>query len=88
MKQNRREFLKASAGVTAVAATSALGIPAVVRAQRGPVTVRLGDVTPTDNPEYAAHQFFATRIAEATKGAYEVKIFPNSVLGGHTQMLR
>ena len=51
-----------------------------------PITVRLGDITPTDNPEYAAHVFFAKRISEETKGEYEIKIFPNSVLGGHTQM--
>ena len=51
-----------------------------------PITVRLGDITPTDNPEYAAHVFFAKRIGEETKGEYEIKIFPNSVLGGHTQM--
>lgn len=86
MKESRRQFLKTSAGVSALAAAGSLGFPAVVRAQRGPVTVRVGDVTPVDNPEYAAHQFFAKRISELTKGAYEVKIFPNSVLGGHTQM--
>jgi tripartite ATP-independent transporter DctP family solute receptor len=85
MKESRRQFLKTSVGISALAAGT-LGFPAVLRAQRSPVTVRLGDVTPTDNPEYAAHQFFAKRISEATKGAYEVKIFPNSVLGGHTQM--
>jgi tripartite ATP-independent transporter DctP family solute receptor len=86
MKQNRRKFLKQTLGVSTVAATGALGFPAVVKAQRGPITVRLGDTTPLDNPEYVAHQYFAKRIAEATKGEYEVKLFPNSVLGGHTQM--
>lgn len=86
MKQNRRQFLKQSLAVSTAAATGALGFPAIVKAQRAPIIVRLGDVTPTDNPEYIAHQFFAKRIAEATKGEYEVKLFPNSVLGGHTQM--
>lgn len=86
MKESRRQFLRKSAGMSALAAAGTLGFQAVLRAQRGPTTVRLGDVTPTDNPEYFAHQFFAKRISEATKGEYEVKIFPNSVLGGHTQM--
>ena len=86
MKESRRQFLRTTAGISALAGVSALGFPAVLRAQRSPITVRVGDVTTTDNPEYFAHQFFAKRIAEATKGEYEVKIFPNSVLGGHTQM--
>jgi len=86
MKASRRQFLMTSAGISALAGAGALGFPAVLRAQRGPITVRVGDVTTTDNPEYFAHQFFAKRISEATKGEYEIKIFPNSVLGGHTQM--
>lgn len=86
MTGNRRKFLQQSAAISAAAATGTLGFPAIIRAQPAKITVRLGDITPTDNPEYIAHLFFAKRLAEATKGEYELKIFPNSVLGGHTQM--
>jgi tripartite ATP-independent transporter DctP family solute receptor len=78
-KLTRRQSLIGLGG-----AAASLFAPSYVKA--APITVRLGDVTPTDNPEYAAHVFFAKRISEETKGQYEVKIFPNSVLGGHTQM--
>lgn len=86
MKQNRRQFLKQSLAVSTAVAAGALGFPAIVKAQRAPIIVRLGDTISTDSPEYIAHQYFAKRISEATKGEYEVKLFPNSVLGGHTQM--
>jgi tripartite ATP-independent transporter DctP family solute receptor len=75
----RRQAIAGIGGATAV-----VFAPSLVKA--APVTVRLGDVTRTDNPEYAAHVFFAKRISEETKGQYQVKIFPNSVLGGTTQM--
>jgi len=80
-KVTRRQSL-AALGATA----ASLFTPIRYVKAAAPITVRLGDITPTDNPEYAAHVFFAKRIGEETKGEYEIKIFPNSVLGGHTQM--
>lgn len=78
-KLTRRQSLIGLGG-----AAAAVFAPSYVKA--APITVRLGDVTTTDNPEYAAHVFFGKRISEETKDQYQVKIFPNSVLGGHTQM--
>jgi tripartite ATP-independent transporter DctP family solute receptor len=53
---------------------------------KGPIIVRFGDTTTLDNPEYFGETFFAKRISEATKGAYEVKLFPNSMLGSDIAM--
>jgi hypothetical protein len=53
---------------------------------KGPITVRFADTATIDNPEYAGETFFAQRINEETKGAYQVKLFPNSVLGSDVAM--
>ncbi len=45
------------------------------------ITMKLSDQVSEDNPHYAANVYFAERIAEKTKGAIEVKVFPNSQLG-------
>ena len=55
-------------------------------ANAGAKVIRLGDTGTESNPEFLAHQFFAKRVAELTNGQYEVKIFMNAQLGGHTQM--
>lgn len=75
------------AATTAAAPSGQAAPTAQAAAPAGPAKiVRIGDTITEDNPEYPAHQFFGKRLSELTKGGYEVKIFPNSVLGGHTQM--
>src|ERR1700693_5499627 len=77
----RRQAAAALGGALLAPSFASIGF-----AQTKTKTVRLGDVVATDNPEYAAHELFAKRFGELTRGEYEVKIFPNSVLGGHTVM--
>jgi tripartite ATP-independent transporter DctP family solute receptor len=77
----RRQSLKAlGAGVA-----GSLFAPSYLKA-KGPITVRFADTTTVDNPEYAGETFFAQRISEATKGEYQVKLFPNSMLGSDVAM--
>jgi TRAP-type C4-dicarboxylate transport system substrate-binding protein len=38
------------------------------------------------NPEIAAEKFFGERLGAATRGRYEVKVFPNGTLGDHNRM--
>jgi TRAP-type transport system periplasmic protein len=76
----RRQSLAALGGLAATVLA-----PSYLKAA-GPTIVRFADTTTLDNPEYAAEVFFAKRISEATKGAYEVKLFPNSMLGSDIAM--
>lgn len=76
----RQSFKTLGAGVAGT-----LFAPHYLKAKE-PVTVRFADTTTTDNPEYAGETFFARRIGEETKGAYQVKLFPNSVLGSDIAM--
>jgi tripartite ATP-independent transporter DctP family solute receptor len=80
-KLTRRQSLAALGGGVA----ASIFAPSYLKAA-GPITVRFGDTTTLDNPEYAADVFFAKRIEEATKGEYDVKLFPNSMLGGDIAM--
>lgn len=79
---SRGQTLAAIGGFTTASIFSTIGI---VRAA-APKVVRVGDVVAEDNPEIAAHKFFGDRLKQLTNGEYELKIFPNSVLGGHTSM--
>lgn len=77
----RRKSLKTlGAGVVGT-----LFAPTYLKA-KAPITIRFADTTTIDNPEYAGETFFAQRISEATKGAYQVRLFPNSMLGSDVAM--
>lgn len=51
------------------------------QASAAPIIMKFSDQVNEENPHYAANVYFAERVAEKTKGAIEVKVFPSSQLG-------
>jgi tripartite ATP-independent transporter DctP family solute receptor len=67
--------------VLVLAILSALACLPAPLAEAADRVARLGHVGPTDNPIHIGAEVLARRVAELTKGAVEVKIFPNGQLG-------
>lgn len=74
----RRTILK---GVAAGTAVGVVGAPFIARGQTA-TTLRVAHIESTDSATHKGYEAFATKIAEATNGAVEVKIFPAGQLGG------
>lgn len=79
--RSRRAFLKTTAA--GVAGLSALGMPAVLRAQTK--TLRLSHHLPPDHLVDATSKRFAALVAEKTGGALTVEVFPAGQLAGLRQ---
>lgn len=88
----RRTFLTTTLATSAVAFSGALSACGSSSSGSGPAssttptTVRLGDTVAESNPQIAAERHFGERLAALSKGAYEVKLFPNSTLGDAARM--
>ncbi len=74
-----------AAGVGAAAGLAALGAPAIAQAK---TTLKLGHLANEDNVWHKATLKFAEEVARLTKGAVEVKVFPNEQLGKETDLIK
>ncbi len=84
MKATRGRFLASGAAAGAFASIGVLRWPG----DAAQFTFKLGnDQTPT-HPMNVANAEAVKRIADATHGAVEIKVFGSSLLGGDTQMLQ
>lgn len=69
-------------------ATAALALPALVRSARSAeFNYKLGFNTPTNHPVTVQAAAMAERIRVQTDGRVDIRVFPNSQLGGDTDML-
>jgi tripartite ATP-independent transporter DctP family solute receptor len=73
---DRRSFIKAGAGASAI-----LAAPYVARAA-APLTLRFAHFAQEDHPANIAAKQFAGRVETRTNGAIKIAIFPNNQLGG------
>jgi tripartite ATP-independent transporter DctP family solute receptor len=64
--------------VLGLAASLLVASPGAIAADK---VAKLGHVGPTDNPIHIGAELLAKRVAEQSKGALEIKIFPNGQLG-------
>ena len=81
---NRRDFIKSAA---MVAAGTAVSGPWISKAFAAEHVLKYANNLPTTHPMNIRAKEAAARIQEQTSGAVEIQIYPNSVLGGDTQML-
>lgn len=83
----RRRLILSAPLASVVAAATAGPLAGCGRAAGSRRTeVRLGDSVAKPNPEIASERVFGERLAALTNQAYEVKIFPNGILGDANQM--
>jgi tripartite ATP-independent transporter DctP family solute receptor len=78
----RRRLIRLAAGAGAALGGGTL----LAGCGRDTATIHIGDTVTEDNPEVISEKFFGKRLAELTGGAYDVKVFPGGVLGGHSSM--
>ncbi len=70
------------------AATAALAMPAIIRpAKAAQFNYKFGTTVPTSHPVYIEASKMASRIKTQTDGRVDIQIFPDSQLGGDTDML-
>ena len=79
---SRRAFLGSAAALSAAAV---IGMPRVARAAE--YELKYANNLPLSHPLNIRAQQAAERVAAETKGRVEIKIFPNTQLGGDTDML-
>ncbi|MEJ8570745.1 TRAP transporter substrate-binding protein [Microbaculum marinum] len=80
----RRSFI---AGSLAVAAASGLARPAILRAQSGEKTLRMGHIFPESHPYQKGLERFRDELSRLTDGAINVEVYSSSQLGGEIEML-
>lgn len=89
MSQNfsitRRRFGASVAGAGLILASGGLAAPAIAQAK---TTLKLGHLGNEDNVWHKASLKFAEEVAARTKGAVEVKVFPNEQLGKETDLIK
>lgn len=82
---SRRAFGAGLAGAGALVATGGLARPAIAASR---VTLKLGHLANEQDPWHKASLKFAEEVAARTKGAIEVKVFPNEQLGKETDLIK
>ncbi len=80
----RREFIKLSAGFTAVAASSA---PLSVASAQGKAVFKASDVQPAGYPTVAATESLGRKLEAATNGRLSVQMYPSAQLGGEKETI-
>ena len=81
----RRQFVQGIAAGGALAATASMS--AASFAQTGPITLKWANNTPVTHPSTVRGREAAEAIKKETNGKIDIQIFPNSQLGGDTDML-
>ncbi|UTD30604.1 TRAP transporter substrate-binding protein [Bradyrhizobium sp. WD16] len=84
MNLSRRTLLKASAAATLA---GGLGAPLVARAQQAEFSYKFANNLPDVHPLNIRAKEMAAAIKDATKGRFDLQIFPNNQLGSDTDML-
>jgi tripartite ATP-independent transporter DctP family solute receptor len=82
---NRRRFGTSLAGAGLVLATGGLCAPAIAQSK---TVLKLGHLANEENVWHKATLKFAEEVAQRTKGAVEVKVFPNEQLGKETDLIK
>lgn len=80
---SRRSF---GAGLLGAGAALSIGFPRPLRAAE--TTLKLGHLANEENVWHKASLKFAEEVAARTKGAIEVKVFPNEQLGKETDLIK
>lgn len=83
-RMNRRRFIKSASIAAAGVAVSG---PWISKAFAAEHVLKYANNLPTTHPMNIRAKEAAKRIQEQTSGAVKIDIYPNSVLGGDTQML-
>ena len=83
MRMTRRAMLRSAAAIAAVPAASILPR----RARAAEFTLKYGNQVPANHPVTVGFQQAVDRIKQETNGRVEIEMFPNSALGGDTDML-
>jgi tripartite ATP-independent transporter DctP family solute receptor len=81
---SRRGF---GAGLAGAGALLATGLPRPAIAA-GRITLKLGHLANEQDPWHKASLKFAEEVASRTKGAIEIKVFPNEQLGKETDLIK
>src|SRR4051812_14194083 len=87
MTINRRSFLKSAAVVAAASPAPHFALPHLARAAGPEFTYKFGTSLPANHPLCTRTQEAAKAILDETSGRVDIRVFPNSQLGGDTDML-
>ncbi len=82
---SRRNFLKSTAAFVGMAASILLLVTAWPSVAQTPKVLRLAHVAPANTADDNACKKFAELVGQKTKGALEVRVFPNAQLGPENQ---
>ena len=85
MTFDRRQFVQGLAAGGALAASASMSTAAF--AQTAPITLKWANNVPVTHPSAVRGQEAAEAIRKETNGKVDIQIFPNSQLGGDTDML-
>jgi TRAP-type transport system periplasmic protein len=84
---DRRSFLKSAALVAAGSPASHFARPHLARAASAQFSYKFGTSLPANHPLCTRTEDAAKAILDETDGRVDIKVFPNSQLGGDTDML-
>src|SRR4051812_33701353 len=84
---DRRSFLKSAALVSAGSPASHFAGPHLARAASAQFSYKFGTSLPANHPLCTRTEDAARAILDETDGRVDIKVFPNSQLGGDTDML-